>query len=304
VDQQLASQSGGHDVRDFGRAFAIATVLNLALVAAQVVYGILANSVALLADAGHNFGDALGLLLAWGAHAAGRWQPTHRYTYGFGSATILASLTNSVMLLVATGAIAWEAILRFLEPEEVAGVTVMVVAGIGIVVNGISAWLLVAGSGADMNIRGAFLHMIGDAAVSLGVVIAAGVILLTGWLWLDPLMSLVISVVIVAGTWGLLRDAIKLCLAAVPAGIDPLKVRIYLEGLPGVTAVHDLHVWAMSTTETALTCHLVMPKGHPGDAFLADVSRQLHDHFDIGHPTLQIELADAEICAMASGHTV
>jgi cobalt-zinc-cadmium efflux system protein len=288
---------------NFGRAFAIATALNLGLVALQVVYGVLAHSVALLADAGHNFGDAIGLLLAWGAHAAGRLPPTKRYTYGFGSASILAALLNSVILLVATGAIAWEAVQRFFEPGEVAGVTVMVVAAAGIVLNGISA-LLLAGGTKDLNVRGAFLHMVADGVVSLGVVIAGAAILLTGWQWFDPAMSLIIAAVIVWGTWGVLRDAACLSLAAVPAGVDPLQVRGYLASLPRVKDVHDLHIWAMSTTETAMTCHLVMQDGYPGDAFRIEIAAELQRRFAIGHPTLQIELQDAGECTLAPDHVI
>lgn len=283
--------------------FAIATALNLGLVAAQVFYGIAAHSAALLADAGHNLGDALGLVIAWGAHVLAKLSPTTRYTYGFRSATILAALLNGVILLVATGGIAWEAIERLFEPGAVAGKTVMVVAAIGIVINGLSAWLLMAGK-RDLNIRGAFLHMIGDAAVSLGVVVAGGVILLTGWNWLDPTVSLALSAVIVWGTWSLLRQAVNHSLDAVPSEIDPKEVARYLGGLPGVQAIHDLHVWAMSTAETALTCHMVMPAGHPGDEFLKRAYHQLHHNFGIGHPTLQIEIGDAGACELAPEHVV
>ena len=293
-----------HAPKDFGPMFAAATALNVGLVAVQVFYGIAAHSVALLADAGHNFGDALGLVIAWGAHVVAKLNPTSRYTYGFRSASILAALLNGVILLVATGGIAWEAIQRFFEPGEVAGLTVMVVAAIGIVINGLSAWLLMAGQKSDLNIRGAFLHMVGDAAVSLGVVVAGGVIILTGWNWLDPTVSLAISAVIVWGTWGLLREAVNHSLDAVPSEIDPKKVAKYLSDLPGVEAIHDLHVWAMSTTETALTCHFVMPKGHPGDEFLQELYHQLHDKFEIAHPTLQIELGDAGACKLAPEHVV
>jgi len=299
-----AGDSHAHSPADFGRTFAIATSLNLALVVIQVVYGIIAQSVALLADAGHNFGDAIGLVLAWGAHGLAARTPSSTYTYGFRSASILAALFNAVILLVATGAIALEAVQRMFAPAEVAGVTVMVVAAIGIVINGVSAFLLMAGSKGDLNVRGAFLHMVADAAVSFGVVVAGAMIVLTGWFWVDPVVSLLISAVIVWGTWALLRDAIKLSLAAVPRGIDPFQVRLYLESLPGVKAIHDLHIWAISTTETALTCHLVMPGGHPGDAFLEATSQELHHRFKIGHPTLQIELEDAGACALAPDHVV
>jgi cobalt-zinc-cadmium efflux system protein len=293
-----------HAPSDFGPMFSIATALNVALVALQVFYGITAHSVALLADAGHNFGDALGLVIAWAAHVLAKSRPTARYTYGLRSASILAALLNGVILLVATGAIAWEAIQRLFEPNEVAGMTVMTVAAAGIVINGLSAWLLMAGQKDDLNIRGAFLHMIGDAAVSLGVVVAGGLIIVTGWNWLDPAVSIVISAVIVWGTWGLLREAVNHSLSAVPSDIDPRAVACYLEGLPGVEAIHDLHIWAMSTTETALTCHLVMPNGHPGDLFLEQLCHHLHDTFDIAHPTLQIELNNAGVCKLAPEHVV
>jgi cobalt-zinc-cadmium efflux system protein len=301
---------GGHDHshahtrEDFGAIFAIAAALNAGLVAIQIFYGIAAHSVALLADGAHNFGDVLGLMIAWAGHHLAKLNPTTRYTYGFRSASILAALLNGVILLVATGGIAWEAILRLFAPGEVAGLTVMVVAAGAIAINGLSAWLLMSGQKADLNIRGAFLHMLGDAAVSLGVVVAGGIILLTGWNWLDPTASIVISAVIIWGTWGLLREAINRSLSAVPSAIDPEKVAGYLRGLPGVEDIHDLHIWAMSTTETALTCHLVMPKGHPGDDFLRTLSHELHDRFKIAHPTLQIELSDADACKLASQHVV
>jgi cobalt-zinc-cadmium efflux system protein len=292
-----------HAPADFGAAFAIATALNVALVAAQVVFGLMANSIALLADAGHNFGDVLGLLLAWGAQVVARWHPTERFTYGFRSASILSALLNAVTLLVATGAIAWEAIGRLPNPGNVGGLTVIVVAAIGIAINGVSAWLLMGGRD-DLNVRGAFLHLAADAAVSAGVVVAGAAILLTGWTWIDPVVSLAICAVIVWGTWGLLRESIRLSLGAVPEEVDLVEVRAFLEALQGVTSVHDLHVWAMSTTENALTAHLVMPSGHPGDAFIAEVSHELAHRFRIAHPTFQIELGDAGTCALAPAHTV
>jgi cobalt-zinc-cadmium efflux system protein len=274
-------------------------------VAAQVFYGVLANSVALIADAGHNLGDVLGLLLAWGAHGMARWRPTHRYTYGFRSASILAALFNAIILLVATGAIAWEALRRLADPGDVGGVTVMIVAAVGIVVNGISAWLLMAGRKGDLNVRGAFLHLLGDAAISLAVVVAGGVIYLTGWNRLDPVASLVISGFIVWGTWGLLRESVTLSLAAVPDGIDRSRVENYLRSLPGVSEVHDLHIWAMSTTETALTVHLVRPGAGLDDRLLHDVCHELEHHFKIAHATLQIEAGDTEeVCRLAPAHVV
>jgi cobalt-zinc-cadmium efflux system protein len=293
-----------HDPRDFGSIFAVATALNVGLVAIEAIYGVAAHSVALLADAGHNLGDALGLVIAWGAHVLARVRPTPRYTYGFRSVSILAALLNGVILLVATGGIAWEAIQRFFEPADVAGVTVMTIAAVAIALNGVSAWLLMSGPKRDLNVRAAFLHMIGDAGVSFGVVVAGAAILLTGWSWIDPAVSIVISVVIIWGTWRLLREAVDQSLSAVPSDIDPKTVANYLRQLPGVEAIHDLHVWAMSTTETALTCHLVMPKGHPGDVFLREAYRQLHDNFSIAHPTLQIELGNAGECKLEPEHVV
>jgi cobalt-zinc-cadmium efflux system protein len=294
-----------HGPMDFGRVFAIAAALNIALVVAQVVFGVLANSVALIADAGHNLGDVLGLLLAWGAHGMARWLPTKRYTYGFRSASILAALFNGIILLVATGAIAWEAVRRLSGPADVAGVTVMTVAAVGIVVNGVSAWLLMAGREGDLNIRSAFLHMLGDAAISLGVVVAGAAILATSWNWLDPLASLVIAVLIVWGTWGVLREAIAMSLDAVPRGVDVARVETYLRGLPGVSEVHDLHIWAMSTTETAMTVHLVRPGAGLDDHLLHDVCHELERRFGISHATLQVEAGDTgHACRLAPDHVV
>lgn len=293
-----------HAPKHFGTAFALATALNFGLVAIQVIYGLSAHSVALLADAGHNFGDALGLLLAWGAHVLARVTPTARFTYGFRSASILSALLNAAMLLIATGAIAWEAIRRFADPGDVAGMTVMVVAAAGIVVNGLSAWLLMAGQKGDLNIRGAFAHLLADAGVSAAVVVAGGVILLTGWTWIDPAASLLISVVIVWGTWGLLRESARMSMDAVPSEIDPADVRKYLEAREGVASVHDLHIWAVSTTEIALTAHLVVPDGHPGDAFLAHLCHDLDHRFKINHPTVQIEVGDAGRCVLEPATTL
>jgi cobalt-zinc-cadmium efflux system protein len=291
----------GHAPQDFSTAFAIGTALNVGLVVLQAVYGFIGNSMALLADAGHNLGDVFGLLLAWGAIAASRKPPTSRYTYGFRSTSILAALANAIVLLIAVGAIALEALQRFASPEPVAATSVMIVAGIGILVNGGTALLFMRGGERDLNIRGAFLHMAADTGISLGVVVSAFLILKTGWLWVDPLVSLIISAIIVKGTWGLLRESFDLALHAVPASIDSADVRRHLERLEGVERVHDLHIWAMSTTETALTCHLVMPAGHPGDDFIARTSASLHAEFDIDHTTLQIECGDAcnGACALA-----
>jgi len=283
----------GHDHAPpdhFSWPFAIATILNLALVIGQVWYGLAANSLALLADAGHNFGDVMGLLMAWGAIVIANWRPSNRFTYRMHAASILSAFANGVILLVATGAIAWEAIRRFSEPQPVASTTVIVVAALAVVVNGVSAWLLSRGDKGDINVRGAFLHMLADAGVSVAVIAAALGIRFTGWQWLDPVASLLIAVVILWGTWGLLRESIRLTLNAAPREIDPHDVRQYLASLPQVAGVHDLHIWAMSTKETALSCHLVTPQGHPGDAFLKDIAHTLEHRFEICHSTIQIEL--------------
>jgi cobalt-zinc-cadmium efflux system protein len=290
-----------HTPDHFGVAFAVATVLNLALVIGQVWYGLAANSLALLADAGHNFGDVLGLILAWGAIVIANWRPSNRFTFRMHAASILSAFANGVILLVATGAIAWEAIRRFSEPQPVASTTMMVVAALAVVVNGVSAWLLSRGDKSDINVRGAFLHMLGDAGVSVAVIAAAGGIMLTGWQWLDPVASLLIAAVILWGTWGVLRESIRLTLNAAPREIDPHDVRQYLAGLPQVAGVHDLHIWAMSTKETALSCHLVTPQGHPGDDFLKHVAHELDHRYEICHSTIQIELAP-DGCAIRCDH--
>jgi len=295
--------SHAHGPANFGRTFAIAAALNIALVIAQVLYGLIANSVALLADAGHNFGDVLGLLLAWGASRMAKWHPTSRYTYGFRSASILAALLNALILLLATGGIAWEAVRRFSDMQTIDAPSVMIVAAAGMAVNGLSAWLLMAGQKSDLNIRGAFLHLLGDAAISGGVLLSGAIIYLSGLTWIDPAVSLIIAALIVWSTWGLLREAVKLSLAAVPETIDPAKVRDYLRGLPGVCDVHDLHIWAISTSETALTAHLVRPDAGLDDALLHEVARELEAHFGISHATLQIEL-DAAACRLAPASVV
>ena len=271
---------------DWNRAFAIGIVLNLGFVVVEALYGWKAGSLALLADAGHNLSDVAGLILAWGAALAGRLAPTRQRTYGWQRASILAALANAVLLLVAMGALAVEAFQRLQAPEPVAGWTVIVVAAIGVLINGITAALFMAGSKDDLNIRGAFLHMAGDALVSLGVVAAGVLYLQFGWVWLDPVMSLVIALVIVLGTWGLLRQSLHLAFDGVPDGIDLLEVHAWLRSLPGVTGVHDLHVWALGTSEVALTAHLVMPAGHPGDAFFTELAQVLAQRFRIHHPTI------------------
>jgi cobalt-zinc-cadmium efflux system protein len=289
----------GHAHRDgFTAAFALGTALNVVLVVVEAVFGIIGNSMALLADAGHNLSDVLALLIAWGATTLARRRPSARFTYGLRGTTILAALFNAIVLLVVIGGIAWEAIRRLGAPEPVVGRTVIVVAAIGIAINGLTALLFAAGRKGDLNIRGAFLHMVADAAVSAGVVAAGIAILLTGWLWLDPAVSLVIAAVIVYGTWSLLRESVHMSLDAVPAGIEPGDVQAFLSGLPGVARIHDLHIWPMSTTEVALTCHLIMPRGHPGDHFTHRAARDLHDRFGIGHATLQIEVREDDACVL------
>ncbi|MEW6497816.1 MAG: cation diffusion facilitator family transporter [Cyanobacteriota bacterium] len=297
----------GHDHGggNYNRAFVVSVALNTGFVIIEAVYGILANSLALLADAGHNLSDVLGLLLAWGATVLARRRPTVRRTYGLRRSSILAALLNAILLLVASGAIAWEAIQRFSEPSSVSGGTIIGVAAVGIVINTASALMFMAGRHNDLNIRGAFLHLIADAAVSLGAVLAGIAIVATGWLWFDPVVSLIIVVVIVVGTWQLFQESLNLVTDAVPANIEPLAVRTYLAELPGVAGVHDLHIWAMSTTETALTAHLVMPTPYPGDAFLVQVNRELHDHFGIEHTTLQVETGDPSYpCPLAQENVV
>ena len=278
-----------HAPADFGNAFLIGVVLNTAFVVVEATYGWIAGSMALIADAGHNLSDVLSLLLAWGASVAAKKPPSERFTYGYKSSTILAALANAGLLLVAIGAILFETLHRMAEPAVVEGKTMAIVAGIGILINTGTALLFLKGRHDDLNIRGAFLHMAADALVSLGVVIAGIAIIYTGANWIDPVVSLVIVAVIAWGTWGLLKDSVAMSLLAVPKGISEKAVRAYLSGLPGVTAVHDLHIWPMSTTETALTAHLVMPEGHPGDAFLREIAHELEHHHRIGHSTVQID---------------
>ena len=292
-----------HAPANFGKAFAIGISLNTALVVAEAIYGYIGNSTALLADAGHNLSDVLGLVVAWCASIAARRAPSGRFTYGFRASTILAALANAVFLLVATGAIGWEAILRLREPEPVAGVTVMVVAGIGILINGFTAMLFARGRKDDINIEGAYLHMAADAAVSLGVVVSAALIIWTGWLWLDPVTSLVICGAILWSTTSLLRGSIDMSMAAAPKGTDIAAIKLFLLERPGVSGIHDLHVWPISTTETALTCHLVMPTG-AGDTFLMETAQLLKASFRIGHTTLQIETHPDNGCALAPDDVV
>jgi cobalt-zinc-cadmium efflux system protein len=289
---------------DAGRAFALAIGLNAAFVAIEFIYGFIANSTALMADAGHNLSDVLGLMLAWGAALLTKSAPTRRFTYGLRGSSILAALLNALLLMVACGAIAWEAIHRFAHPEAVAGTTVSIVAAVGVLVNGFSAWLFMAGSKDDINVRGAYLHMAADAALSLGVVVAGLVVMYTGWAWIDPAVSVVIVVIIVAGTWSLLRESLQMALAGVPAGVDAGKITAFLKSQPGVSEVHDVHIWAMSTTETALTAHLVMPGGYPGDATIDGIVAHLREDCSIHHCTLQVEQGTTKHagCALHDEH--
>lgn len=282
-----------HAPKDFNTAFAVGVVLNLGLVVAQVVYGLIAHSLALVADAGHNFADVLGLLLAWWASRLVKAPPTKEKTYGLGSASILSALANALFLLVTMGAVAWEAIIRIQKPSEVHGQLVIWVAALGIVVNGVSAALFYSGRKGDLNVRGAFLHLAADAGISLGVVLAGIAIVMTGKHWIDPVASLVITVIIIYSTWGLFRDALRLALQGVPPGIDITSVRRWLEACPGVAGVHDVHIWAMSTTQTALTAHLVKPDGALDDKMLHEICHEMEHRFQIQHVTVQWEQGKA-----------
>ena len=285
-------------------AFPLAVLLNLAFVVAEVAAGVISGSMALLADAGHNFSDVLSLLLAWGASVLAARPPSARFTYGFKSSSILAAIANAALLWVALGAILVETIRRFSDPSPVAGTTMMAVAGLGIAINGASAFLFAKGRKQDLNLRAAFQHLLADAAVSAGVVLAGLLVVLTGRDWIDPVTSLAITGAIAWGSWSLLRDAVKMGLLAVPDDIDESAVRSFLAAQPGVSAVHDLHIWPMSTTETALTAHLVMPGGNPGDGFLLGLAHALVHDFGIGHPTIQVETLGGEDCELESERVV
>ena len=285
--------------------FVVGMSLNLAFVGVEVVFGLIAESTALLADAGHNLGDVLALGVAWGGTLLAKRQPSRQFTYGMRGSSILAALVNAMLLMLVTGGIAWEALQRLQSPVEVASKTVIIVAFCGILVNGASALLFLRGQAHDINVRAAFLHLAMDALVSLGVVLVGVGVLFTGWSWLDPAASLVISAIIIVGTWGLLRDTLRLSLHAVPPHVDADAVRGYLAATAGVTELHDLHIWGMSTTETALTVHLVMPQGHPGDGVLAQLCHELRERFRIGHATIQVETGDkAHPCALAPDQVV
>ena len=293
--------SGDHNhvPRDFGPAFAWAIGVNAAYVLVEAGFGYISGSLALVADAAHNLTDVGGLVLAWGAVALSRRIPSARHTYGLGRTSILAALVNGVALMIAVGALAWEAIGRFSAPAEVAGGTVLWVALLGIAINAGTAYLFMRGREHDINIEGAFLHMAADAAVSGGVVLSALVIMATGWTWVDPVAGLVISAVIAWSAFGLLKSALHLSLDGVPEKIDKHAVEDWLMKQPGVASAHDLHIWPLSTTTTALTVHLVMPEGSPGDAFLDSVAHELEYRFSIEHATMQIERGDGEECYLA-----
>ena len=291
-----------HAPHDFNRAFAAGVVLNAGFVIIEATYGFLSNSLALLTDAGHNLGDVMGLLLAWGAAALARKKPSLRRTYGYSRATIIASVLSGLLLMGAVGAIGWEAVNRLFAPAQPAGLTIIVVAGIGVVINTATALFFLSGKDHDLNIRGAFLHMAADAGISLGVVISGALILFYGWNWVDPVISLLIAGAIFFSTWGLLRDSLNLSVDAVPRNVDPQAVREYLSGLPGVTTLHDLHIWPLSTTETALTAHLVMNELPKDDAFLGEVAHELEHRFAIGHPTIQLERTDSDVFCHQAEH--
>jgi len=299
-DQNHHHHHGAADRTRRGRAFAIAIVLNVGFTIAEVVAGLVSGSMALIADAGHNLSDVLALLLAWGASILAARPPSERYTYGLKSSSILAAITNAALLWVALGAILVETIRRLSHPEPVHGQTMMIVAALGIVINALSAFLFAKGRKSDLNVRAAFLHLVADAAVSAGVVLAGLLVVLTGQRLIDPVTSLIITGVIAWGSWGLLRDGMRMAMLGVPEGIDAGAVRSFLAGQPGVSAVHDLHVWPMSTTETALTAHLVMPGGTHDDVFLHGLAHDLEQRFGIGHPTIQIETASGPECALES----
>ena len=297
-----SGHSHNHSVGDTNAAFKIAVALNIGIVAFEAAFGFLSNSIALIADSGHNLTDVLGLVLAWGANVLAKRLPTQTRTYGYRRTTILAALMNAVILLVATGAILWEASIRLLHPSAVEGGTVAWVAGLAILLNGACALLFARGQRSDLNVKGAFLHMLSDAAVSAGVLIAGLLIQWTGLLWLDPISSILISIVVTVGTWGVLRDSFNLAADAVPSGVDLPGITGYLKALPAVYEVHDLHIWGMSTTESILTVHLVveeLPR-----TLVADISQHLHDRFGIEHATIQIEFTDSPSCKLAPDHIV
>jgi cobalt-zinc-cadmium efflux system protein len=289
----------GHPA-DYGPAFAAGIVLNLAFVAVEATYGWWANSMALIADAGHNLSDVLALATAWGAAVLSKRPPSRRFSYGLRASSILAALANALILLIAVCFIIYHAVFRLIIPDVVAGATVMIVAGIGIAINGATAIMFARGRKSDLNVRGAYLHMVADALVSAAVVVAGLIIYLTGWWWVDPIASLIVAALIFLASADLLRESLTMALAGVPRGIDPDEVEAHLLAMPGVERIHDLHIWPMSTTEFALTAHLVIPGGFPGDAFLTRCAHDIEHRFGIGHSTLQIETG--ETCRQEEAH--
>ena len=296
-------QGHTHALDSYGKAFAVGITLNIAFVIIEAAFGVIGNSLALLSDAGHNLSDVLGLVIAWIAIKLGKKGPSERRTYGYKSSSIMAALFNAIFLLVAIGVIAWEAILRLSKPSSVMGNTIVIVAIIGIAINGITALLFMSGRKGDLNIKGAFVHMAADTGVSLGVVIAGFAIQWTGWFWIDPVVSLIICIIILLGTWGLLRDSINLVMNAVPKDIDINAITDYLQSIPTVIAVHDLHVWGMSTTEVALTVHLVRSELTNNDITLQSIDEYLRSHFGIEHTTIQIEEGTYE-CSLAPNGSI
>ena len=292
------SHDHNHQISNYNRAFAIGVMLNVIFVAIEAGYGLAAGSLALIADAGHNLSDVLSLLIAWGAALLATKPATEKRTYGFRKVTIMASLASAILLLVALGGITWEAIGRFFDPKPVEGMTVIAVAAIGVVINTITALLFVSGQKHDLNIRGAFLHMAADAGVSFGVVVAGIIIMVTGWLLIDPLISLLIVAVILVGTWSLLRDSMNLAIDTVPKGIDMAGIKRYLTSLESVSQIHDLHVWPMSTTEVALSVHLITDDNSSDSSLLPELQQQLLDRFNIEHSTIQIERQDSGPCML------
>lgn len=284
-----------HPQQSYTKAFVIGITLNVLFVAVEFAYGVYAGSLALIADAGHNLMDVLGLLIAWGAMALGKVKPNPKYTYGMQGASTVAALTNAMLIMLAMGALIWESLERLQTPNAVDFHIVMIVAGIGVIINTLTAWMFHREHTHDLNIKGAYLHMAADALVSVGVVIGAFIGMQTGWLWADPVLGLLIALFVVISTWSLLSDSMRLMLAGVPKHVDAVKVKAYLASLEGVEDVHDLHIWALGTTETALSTHLEMPAGHPGDEFLRDVIHELHDLFNIHHATIQIEMGNIPV---------
>jgi len=288
------SESHHHQIGNYHRAFAIGIALNIIFVVVEAGYGMFSGSLALIADAGHNLSDVLSLLLAWGAILLAKKASTEKRTYGYRKVTIMASLTSAILLFIALGGITWEAMSRFFNPKPVEGIVVILVAAIGVVINTLTAFLFFSGQKSDLNLRSAFLHMAADAGISLGVTIAGLVIMIKGWLWIDPAISLIIVAVILVGTWRLLQDSIDHAIDAVPEGIDMAGIKQYLTGLENVSHLHDLHVWPLSTTEVALTVHLVVNDDSASNHFLRELQDHLHDRFGVEHSTIQVETAGTE----------